>query len=119
MASGIGSGIGSIFGAPLGGAVLAAEILYRDDVEAEALLPSFIASGVGYAVFGAGEGYTPIFGLRGTGSPMGGQLSWFALIGVIGGASGCCTPRVLRDAGTVRQCDAQWASPRSAVCSSG
>src|ERR1700677_2112353 len=32
VATGIGSGIGAIFGAPLGGAVLAAEILYRDDL---------------------------------------------------------------------------------------
>ena len=42
--TGIGSGIGAIFGAPLGGAVLATEILYRDDFDVEALLPSFVAS---------------------------------------------------------------------------
>jgi len=56
VASGIGSGIGSIFGAPLGGAVLATEILYRDDFEVEALLPSFIASIVGYSVWGPSKG---------------------------------------------------------------
>jgi len=39
VATGIGAGIGSIFGAPLGGAVLAAEILYRDDFDPAALLP--------------------------------------------------------------------------------
>ncbi len=89
VASGIGSGIGSIFGAPLGGAVLATEILYRDDFEVEALLPSFIASIVGYALFGAIEGYGPLFGfvehyqLR---SPLG--LLWFAVIGVVGGLIG-------------------------------
>src|SRR5674476_1351750 len=47
VASGIGSGIGAIFGALLCGEVLATEILYRDDFEVEALLPSFIASIVG------------------------------------------------------------------------
>ena len=41
VATGIGSGIGAIFGAPLGGAVLASEILYRDDFEPAALLPCF------------------------------------------------------------------------------
>ena len=59
MSVGIGSGIGAIFKAPLGGAVLAAEIVYRDDIEVEALLPAIIASGISYAVFGAFEGYTP------------------------------------------------------------
>jgi H+/Cl- antiporter ClcA len=29
----MGAGIGAIFGAPLGGAILAAEILYKDDLE--------------------------------------------------------------------------------------
>ena len=38
VATGIGSGIGAIFGAPLGGAVLASEILYRDDFDPAALL---------------------------------------------------------------------------------
>lgn len=89
VASGIGSGIGAIFGAPLGGAILASEILYRDDFEVEALLPSFIASIVGYAVWGSVEGFGPLFGYVGNyhlTSAM--QLVWFALIGVIGGAIG-------------------------------
>ncbi|EQD45714.1 Chloride channel, voltage gated, partial [mine drainage metagenome] len=44
MAAGIGAGIGSIFLAPLGGAILSTEILYRKDFEVEALIPSIIAS---------------------------------------------------------------------------
>ena len=39
VTAGIGSGIGAIFRAPLGGAVLGAELLYRDDIEAEAIYP--------------------------------------------------------------------------------
>ncbi|HUY85604.1 MAG TPA: chloride channel protein, partial [Acidimicrobiales bacterium] len=89
VASGIGSGIGSIFGAPLGGAVLATEIMYRDDFEVEALLPSFIASIVGYAVFGSIEGFSPLFGyvekFRLTNAS---HLIWFAIIGVLGGLIG-------------------------------
>ncbi len=89
VASGIGSGIGSIFGAPLGGSVLATEIMYRDDFEVEALLPAFIASTVGYVVFGAFEGYQPLFGYVGnyrlTGAA---QLGWFAVIGILGGLVG-------------------------------
>ena len=89
MASGIGSGIGSIFGAPLGGAVLATEILYRDDFEVEALLPAFIASIVGFAVWGSFEGFGPLFGYVGNYQLTDAtQLIWFALIGILGGLFG-------------------------------
>jgi H+/Cl- antiporter ClcA len=89
VATGIGSGIGAIFGAPLGGAVLAAEILYRDDFDPAALLPCFIASSVSYAIFGTVEGFGPLFGYVGSyhfGDPA--QLGWFALIGILGGLIG-------------------------------
>ncbi len=86
---GIGSGIGAIFRAPLGGALLGAEVLYRRDVEAEALIPSLVASIVGYAIFGAVEGFTPIFA-----APGGyrfqhpGELVYYAVIGVAAGLIG-------------------------------
>jgi H+/Cl- antiporter ClcA len=87
---GIGSGIGSIFGAPLGGALLAAELLYRDDMDISALVPGFIASIVGYTVFSAVYGFTPLFGFAASSyhfhEPI--QLAWFALIGVICGGVG-------------------------------
>jgi H+/Cl- antiporter ClcA/predicted transcriptional regulator len=89
VVTGIGSGIGAIFGAPLGGAVLATEILYRDDFDAEALLPSFVASLVGYVIFGAFIGFTPLFGFAGSyhfTDPA--HLPWFALIGILGGLIG-------------------------------
>ena len=89
VATGIGSGIGAIFGAPLGGAVLASEILYRDDFDPAALLPCFIASSVSYAVFASFEGFGPLFGYVGSyrfSDPA--QLGWFALIGVLGGVIG-------------------------------
>ncbi|HTY14935.1 MAG TPA: chloride channel protein [Methanoregulaceae archaeon] len=63
LTTGIGSGIGTIFKAPLGGAVLAAEILYYRDFESEAIIPAFLASVIGYAIFGFFEGYSPVFAL--------------------------------------------------------
>jgi H+/Cl- antiporter ClcA len=86
---GIGSGIGAIFRAPLGGAVLGAEVLYREDVEAEALIPSLVASIVGFAIFGAVEGFAPIF------HPAGGyhfrhpaELVYYAALGLAAGLVG-------------------------------
>lgn len=90
VAIGIGSGIGSIFGAPLGGALLSAEILYRDDIEVEAILPGIVASVIGYTVFSAFQGFEPLFGFAAAGyrfyDPT--SLLWYALIGVIGGVIG-------------------------------
>ncbi len=62
LAVGMGAGIGAIFKAPLGGAILAAEILYIRDFELAAIVPGFIASVVGYTIFGAWAGWTPVFG---------------------------------------------------------
>ncbi len=86
---GIASGIGAIFRAPLGGAVLGAEILYREDAQIEALIPGAMASIVAYAVFGAVKGFTPIFGfLRGYHFSHPAQLLFFLVIGIGGGLLG-------------------------------
>ncbi|HSB20594.1 MAG TPA: chloride channel protein [Anaeromyxobacteraceae bacterium] len=89
VAAGIGAGIGAIFRAPLGGALLAAEILYVHDIEVEAIIPSLIASIVAYAVYGAWMGYGPIFGAHGSlelGAPV--QLLYYAALGVASGLVG-------------------------------
>jgi CIC family chloride channel protein len=89
VAAGIGAGIGAIFRAPLGGALLAAEILYVHDMEVEAIIPSLIASIVGSTVFGAFAGYRPIFGPHPNlelGAPV--QLVYYATLGLASGIGG-------------------------------
>ncbi len=89
IATGIGSGIGAIFRAPLGGAVLAAEILYKHDLEVEALIPALIASIIGYSVFGAWFGWNPIFATQGSlafTSPA--QLLYYVVLGLLCGLIG-------------------------------
>ena len=85
---GIGSGIGAIFSAPLGGAVLAADVVYRDDFEYEALLPGLFASIIAYAIFGAVYGYHPLFATPSYRFDRPIQLLWFAMIGVLAGGIG-------------------------------
>ncbi len=89
VAAGMGAGIGAIFRAPLGGAVMAAEIQYLHDLEVEALIPSLIASIVGYSVFGIFEGWEPIFGAQpGLGFEHPLTLGYYAVLGVICGLGG-------------------------------
>ena len=85
---GIGSGIGAIFSAPLGGAVLAADVVYREDFEYTALVPGLLASIVAYAVFGAVYGYHPLFATPGYRFDRPVQLLWFAVIGLVAGVIG-------------------------------
>jgi len=84
VAIGIGAGIGSIFKAPFGGAILSAEILYLADFEMAVLPPALIASTVGYSVFASVTGWTPIFGAASNQytyqHPL--NLTLFALLGV-------------------------------------
>ncbi len=87
---GIGSGIGAIFGAPLGGAVLAASIVYREDFDYRSLIPGFITSATGYAVFGSILGWDPLFGDVAANfqfhQPL--QLIWFLVLGIVAAAVG-------------------------------
>ena len=58
LVAGCGAGVGAIFRCPLGGALFAASILYREpDFETEALAPAFVASVLGYSVYMSFHGY--------------------------------------------------------------
>ncbi len=50
LVAGIAAGISAVFRTPLGAALLAAEILTRDDFEAEALIPSVLSSVIAYSI---------------------------------------------------------------------
>ena len=89
VAAGMGAGIGAIFRAPMGGALMAAEILYLHDMEVEALIPALIASIIGYSVFGTIEGFEPIFGAQpdlAFSDPI--TLVYYAGLGVLAGLGG-------------------------------
>lgn len=58
LIAGCGAGVGAIFQCPLGGALFAAGILYRDpDFETDAIVPAFVASVVSYSVYMSFFGY--------------------------------------------------------------
>ena len=50
MVAGVAAGMSAVFRCPLGSALLAVEVLYKDGFEADALIPSVLASVVSYSV---------------------------------------------------------------------
>lgn len=57
LLAGTAGGLGAIFRAPLGGAITAVEVLYKEDFEADALLPCIIASVTAYTIFSSVVGF--------------------------------------------------------------
>jgi len=61
MLAGCAAGLGAVLRAPLGGALFAAEMLYRDpDFEHDAVIPGVISSVTAYSVFTAILGFNPV-----------------------------------------------------------
>ncbi len=52
LVAGCGAGVGAIFRCPLGGALFATSVLYREEeFEADSIVPAFVASVLGYSTF--------------------------------------------------------------------
>ena len=61
LIAGVAAGISAVFRTPLGAALLAVEILYRDDFESDALIPAILASVISYSVVISIYGETTLF----------------------------------------------------------
>jgi CIC family chloride channel protein len=61
LVAGTAAGMAAVFRTPLGAALLAVEILHRDDFEADALVPAVLASVVSYSTFIAFFGERTLF----------------------------------------------------------
>ncbi len=110
VAAGMGAGIAAIFKAPLGGGILAAEILYLQGMESEVLIPAFISSMIAYVIYASVQGFTPIFG---TGlnisfsDPV--SLVYYAVLGIGCGLLGILTTRTFT---FVKDIFHKWPFPR-------
>ncbi len=88
VAAAMGAGIGAIFKAPLGAAVLGTEMLYLWGIEVEALVPALISSTIAYVIFCSFFGYTPIFGTQNLAYGDSTSLFFYALLGIGCGLGG-------------------------------
>lgn len=82
--AGTAAGLGAIFRAPLGGALTSVEIIYKEDFESEAFLPSIVASVVAYATYSQVTHVTgPLFKIPPFEFRNPGELVFYAMLGIL------------------------------------
>jgi CIC family chloride channel protein len=97
LVAGIAAGISAVFRTPLGAALLATEMLYRDDFEAEALVPAILASVVSYSIVIAIFGETTLLAPRARFQFHPAHLPLYAVLAVVVSLAAVLFVRGLRD----------------------
>ena len=82
MVAGAAGGLGAIFKAPLGGALTAVEVLYKEDLETDALMPAILSSVTAYTLFCSVNGFDHIFSYGGESFHTPLQLLFYAVLGL-------------------------------------
>jgi CIC family chloride channel protein len=83
LLAGCAGGLGAIFRAPLGGALTAVEVLYREDLETEGVVLCIISSSVSYAIFTGIFGHQPIFAIPAIKFSSALELVLYAVLGLV------------------------------------
>ncbi len=95
MVAGAAGGLGAIFRAPLGGALTAVEVLFKEDIETDALTPAIISSVTAYTIFSAVNGFDHVFAYNGEAFHAPVQLLFYAVLGLVCSAAGYLYVRFL------------------------
>lgn len=88
VVAGLAAGISAVFRTPLGAALLAVEVLYRDDFETDALVPAIMASVASFALASTALGARPLFGALPRHPFVPGHLPLYALLALLCAAAG-------------------------------
>jgi CIC family chloride channel protein len=96
--AGIAAGLSAVFRTPLGAALLATEMMYRDDFESDALIPAILASVVAYAVVISVFGETTLFGQPSRFPFVPAHLLLYGLLAILVAAAALPFEKALREA---------------------
>lgn len=88
MLTGAAGGLGAVFRAPLGGALTAVEVIYKEDFESEAILPAVTSSVVSYSIFTLVFGTEPIFGIPEFSFNSMSELPFYLILSLVCAAAG-------------------------------
>ncbi len=83
LLSGTAAGLGSVFKTPLGGALTAAEMVYKEDIETDALIPCFISSVTAYLVYTIYAGTEPFLSVGGLSRFQYDEILFYLLLGIL------------------------------------
>ncbi|MCB1143709.1 MAG: chloride channel protein [Leptospiraceae bacterium] len=83
LLAGTAGGLGAIFHAPLGGALTAAEMVYKEDVESDALVPCIISSSTAYMISELITPNTKVFSLNAKVNYNYKELPFYIALGII------------------------------------
>lgn len=94
---GMAAGLSAVFRAPLGSAIYAIEVPYKNDLESSAAIPAIIASVVSYLVFLPFGGFNPIFEAPEIPFELSlGSIPFIILVGLIAGLASIALILLLR-----------------------
>ncbi len=83
LLAGTAAGLGSVFRSPLGGALTAAEMVYKKDIESDALIPCFISSVSAYLVYTAYVGSESPFHIHDSQPFFASEIPSYLLLGLL------------------------------------
>lgn len=83
MLAGTAAGLGAVFKTPLGGALTAAEMVYKEDIESDALIPCFISSVTAYLVYTIYAGTDPFLNVSGITNFHFNEIGYYLALGVL------------------------------------
>jgi CIC family chloride channel protein len=97
MVAGAAGGLGAIFRAPLGGALTAVEVLYKEDLETDALTPAILSSVTAYTVFCSVNGFDHVFAYAGESFHTPVHFIFYAVLGLVCSLAGYLYVRFMHD----------------------
>lgn len=84
LLAGASGALAAVFGAPMGSAIIVCELMYREDMEGEALIPCTVSAIVAHIIHQLMYGAQPIFAIPEFHFVETlGELGWFALLGIV------------------------------------
>ena len=83
LLAGSAAGLGAVFKSPLGGALTAVEMVYKEDIESDALIPCFISSVVAYLFYTSYAGTDALLSIPDLGTFKIIELPFYLILGVL------------------------------------